>query len=261
LDSTNVCFFVPAARDREARIVFGYLVRAYDALYQIVGAHTDYKIAIYAFPKGNPHGWGGTSECTIEYDDSALDFAHQPEWTQHKVPHVSGYIEEMAHNFVHATKAQFGWEMVGWSIGAEVSQKIAGNPILSAQLRATREEQMRTFNQYVKNGFIFPKELPANQCDRIHAWLLYQSVSKYGPHFWNDFFKQIREQKQPLADAARLGDPDKIRNTRYQITIECFDRLPGVQMKQLLHDNGISLTTDVKSLHPEAPAWNRRLTE
>jgi hypothetical protein len=261
LDSENVCFFVPKRREKEAKIIFRYLVKAYDALYQIVGTHTKYKIAVLAYPKGNPHGWGGTSECKIEYDDSNLDLASQPEWTRHKVPHVSGYIEEMSHNFVGATKAQFGWEMVGWSIGAEVSQKVAGNPIYAAGLRATRDEQKRTFDQYVKNGFVFPKELPANQCDRIHAWILHQSATKYGPHFWPDFFREIRGQRQALADAIQLGDGDKARNARYQITIACFDRLPGLDFKKTLKANGVSLTTDVKSLHPEEPGWNRRLGE
>lgn len=261
LDSANVCFFVPKRREQQARIVFGYLVKAYDTLYQIVGTHTNYKMTVYAFPKGNPNGWGGTSECSIEYDDCNLDLANQPEWTQAKVPHVSGYIEEMAHNFVSATKAQFGWEMVGWSIGAEVSQKVAGNPILAADLRRTRDGQEQTFIQYMKNSCVFPKELPPNQCDRIHAWILHQSASKYGPRFWADFFREVRSQKQELSAAVRLGDADKIRNARYQITIACFDRLPGLEFKETLGASGISLTTDVKSLHPEAPGWNRRLAE
>ena len=261
LDSVNVCFFVPKRREQEAQIIFEYLVKAYDILYQIVGTHTNYKIAVYAFPTGNPLGWGGTSDCSIEYDDSNLDLTNQQEWTQYNVPHVSGYIEEMAHSFVCATKAQFGWEMVGWSIGIEASQKVADNPILAAQLRRTREGQERTFAQYLKNGFVFPKELPSNVCDRIHAWILYQSAAKYGSHFWADFFREVRGQKQALSNAVRLGDGDKIRNARYQITIACFDRLPGVKFKETLRASGISLTTDVKSLHPETPGWNRRLVE
>jgi len=261
LDSTYLCFFAPKRREREAKVIFGYLVKAYDALYQIVGTHTNYKIVVYAFPKGNPHGWGGTSECSIEYDDSNLDLPLQMEWTMHKVPHVSGYIEEMAHNFVHATKVQFGWEMIGWSLGAEVSQKIAGNPILIEQIRQTREGQRKTYSQYIQNGFVFPKDLPANQCDRIHAWILHQCASKYGPRFWTDFFREVRNQKQAFDDAVRAANGDQIRNARYQITIACLDRLPDIAFKKMLRDSGISLTTDVKSLHPEAPGWNRRLTE
>jgi len=103
LDDNYVCFFAPKRKEREARIVFGHLVKAYDELYAIVGTHTEYKIAVYAFPKGHADGWGGTSNCSIEYDDSNLDLKRSPEWTQYGVPHVSGYIEEMAHNFVHAT--------------------------------------------------------------------------------------------------------------------------------------------------------------
>jgi hypothetical protein len=256
-----VCFFAPGRREKEARIVFPYLVKAYDELYQIVGAHTNYKIVVYAFPKGNPHGWGGTSDCSIEYDDSNLDLEQQPEWTKYKVPHVAGYIEEMAHSFVHAAEAQFGWEMIGWSLRAQVSLKIAANPILAAQIRTTREEQKRTFDQYCVNGHVFPKDLPAEQCDRIHGWILYQCASKYGPDFWSDFFGEVRTQKQALNDAVRLGEGDKIRNARYQITVACFDGLRGIEFKKTLMDAGISLTTDVKSLHPEAPGWNRRLAE
>ncbi len=261
LDSPNVCFFVPKRREPEARIVFGYLIKAYDALYRTVGMYADYKIVVYAFPKGNPHAWGGTSECSIEYDDSNLELARQPEWTRYKVPHMSGYIEEMAHNFVSATKVQFGWEMVGWSLGAEVCQSVAGNPILVADLRAAREGQERTFTQYFNNGCVFPKELPPNQCDRIHAWILCQCASKYGPRFWTDFFREVRNRQQALREAAQLGDGDKIRNARYQITLDCFERLTGLEFKKRLSASEISLTTDVKALHPEAPGWNRRLAE
>jgi len=261
LQSPHVCFFAPKRRENQARIVLEYLAKAYDALYEIVGIHTKYKIAVYAFPKGNPHGWGGTSECSIEYDDTNLDFAKHPEWTRHRVPHVSGYIEEMAHNFVGATKARFGWEMIGWSLGTEVSQKVAGNPILSANLKATRKEQERTFARYVKNGYVFPEDIPPNLCDRIHAWILYKAASRYGPNFWSDFFREVRARKPELEDAVKLGNGDKIRNARYRITIECFDRLPGLNFKEMLKQSGISLTTDVKSLHPEAPEWNRRLSE
>ena len=260
-DSQYICFFAPKRREKEAKIVFGYLVKAYTELYQITGTHTDYKVVVYAFPKGNPNGWGGTSECSIEYDDTNLDFSQQPEWTQYKVPHVSGYIEEMAHNFVGATKAQFGWEMIGWSIGMQVSQKVAGNPYLSESLRSTRDEQHKTYNRYIENGLIFPEDLPANQCDRIHAWILYQSSQKYGPSFWKDFFREVRVRQKELKDAVYQGHPDQIRNTRYRITLDCFEALPELHFKDTLRKSGISLTTDIKSLHPETPGWSRKFSD
>jgi len=259
LDSKHVCFFAPARKRKEAEIVLEYLTKAYDELHGIVGTHTEYKIAVYAFPKGNPHGWGGTSNCSIEYDDTNLDFEQHPEWTKHSVPHVSGYIEEMAHNFVHATKAQFGWEMIGWSIGAAVSEKIAGNPILREQIRQTRDEQRRTYSRYIENGFVLPADVPANKCDRIHAWVLWKCETDYDPNLWSDFFREVRKEAQGLNDAVHLGDGDAIRNARYRITVDCFDRLPGLNFKDRLIRSGISLTTDVKSLHPEEALWNRRL--
>lgn len=59
--------------------------------------------------------------------------------------------------------------------------------------------------------------------------------------------------------AGGLGDADQIRNARYRITVECFDRLKGLGFKDRLRRAKISLTTDVKSLHPIEPGWDRRL--
>lgn len=261
VDSANVCVFAPKRREREVRLVFPYVVKAYDELYRIVGRHTNYKVATCIYPKGKTEGWGGTSDCCIEYSESVLDLDTQSEWVQYRIPHISGLIEEMAHSFVGATRAQFGWEMIGWSIGIQVAQKVANNPPLIADVRGTRETQRQTFEQYVRGGFVVPRNLPANVCDRIHAWILYQSAIRYGPGFWPDFFREVRAQEQALADAGKLGDADKVRNARYQITVECFDRLPGLGFKEMLKRNGVSVVTDVKSLHPEATGWNRRLSE
>ena len=104
LQSNHLWLFAPKSRSHEAGVIFKYLVNAYEELYRIVGAHTKYKLVIYHLPDG----FGGTSECVIEYDFGNLDFNRSTEWQRHRVPHVSGYIEEMAHNFVSGTKAQFG---------------------------------------------------------------------------------------------------------------------------------------------------------
>src|SRR5439155_18548078 len=105
LDSTNVSILAPKARQQAAAIVLPYLVKAYDELYKIVGVHTKYKMLLYAYPKGTPGVRGGTSGCIIKYTDENLVLTNQPEWKRYHLPHVSGYIEEMAHNFVHATGA------------------------------------------------------------------------------------------------------------------------------------------------------------
>ena len=261
LDAEHLCFFAPKRRAKEAGIVLEYLTKAYDALYEIVGTHTEYKIAVYAFPEDHPEGWGGTSNCSIKYDESNLDLEQFPEWTQHRVPHVSGYIEEIAHNFVGTTKAQFGWEMLGWSIGTIASHKVANNPKYRNQVQKTREGQRQTYTRYVQNGCILPADIPPNKCDRIHAWILFQCAKDYGPGFWKDFFREIRKEAKPLKDALHVGDGDQIRNARYRITIECFDRLSEkLAFKERLEKAGISTTVDVKSLHPEEPGWDRRLT-
>ena len=168
LESDFVMMFAPKAKAKEADIIFKYLIKAYDELYRIVGRHTEYKIVVYHFPENNEHGWGGTGNCEIGYSYKNLDLVSQREWRQYNVPHVSGYIEEMAHSFVLATKTQFGWEMVGWSIGIQATKRVASNPIFLRALGDTRKNQRMTFNRYKKGRYLFPKDVPANKCDRIH---------------------------------------------------------------------------------------------
>ena len=259
LDSAYVRLFAPKRKAAEANIIFPYLVKAYDELYRIVGVHTEYKIVVYHLPNGDADAFGGTTNCTIWYTFDNLDLTSQSEWKSHRVPHVSGYIEEMAHNFVGGTHAQFGWEMIGWTIGVKASQKVAGNPILARQVQETRQGQSQTFQRYVQGGYVFPHELPANQCDRIHAWILYQAEMQYGPNFWPDFFARIRQQHDPLAEAVRLGDDEEVRNARYRITVDCFDQLDKIHFKDALRRAHISLTTDVNTLRPMDPKWDHRL--
>jgi len=258
LDSDFVMMFAPKAKTKEAKIIFRYLVKAYDELHRIVGRHTEYKIVVYHFPENNKDGWGGTGNCEIGYDYRKLDLASQKEWQKYKVPHVSGYIEEMAHSFVHATKTQFGWEMVGWSIGIQATKKVAKNPIFLKSLQNTRENQKTTFNNYKKGGYIFPKDLPENQCDRIYGYLLWRCERKYGRNFWPDFFEEIRKEYANLRDADKLAGSYKKRNKQYQISVDCFDRLDGLDFKNRLKTAKISLTADVRALRPEEPGWDRK---
>jgi hypothetical protein len=234
-------------------------VKAYDDLRRITGVDTEYIIVVYNFPSGHSDVRGGTSNCTIWYDDTNLQLDQHEEWKLHEVPHVSGYIEEMAHNFVSATDAQFGWEMIGWSIGATVTAKVAGNPIHTQQIEETRKKQADTFQRYLDLGFTLPADIPSNLVDRIHAHILWQCEQKYGAAFWPDFFAEVKKHHQQLLRTEFLSDSNAARNERYRITINCFDSLQGLQFKKKLQDAGISLADDVKSLHPTDPGWDRKL--
>ncbi len=259
LDSPHVRLFAPKARSYEAGVIFPYLVKAYDELYRITGRHTEYKVVVYHLRPSRDAGWGGTETSAIWYTFDDLDLAKHEEWTGNgiphapHVPHVAGYIEEMAHNFVDAAHVQFGWEMVGWSIGIKVTQKIANNPILAREIEETRQVQLETYQRYIRAGYVFPQDIKPNLSDRIHAWILHLAEMKYGPNFWPDFFAEARRQHDALAAA---GD----RDARYRITIDCFDKLGKVHFKEMLMQARISLTTDVRSLDPEAKTgkpWDR----
>jgi hypothetical protein len=252
LKSDHLYLFAPKSREEGANVVFRYLVEAYDELYRIVGVNTKYIMAFYNFPMGHPDARGSTSECSVWYGDDNLILDRQEEWTKHRVPHVAGLIEEMAHNFVAATHAQFGWEMMGWTIGTEVTMKVAGNPILQAQIDGTRQGQADAYDRYKAAGCVFPSDLPPNQVDRIHAFILWECEQQYGPSFWPDVFAELRKEYPRLSTASG-------RDMRYQITIECFGRLPGLNFSGRLRQAQISLVTDVKSLNPTEPGWNRKL--
>ena len=259
LDSPNIRFLAPKPLTNAAAIVLPYLERAYDEIYKIVGAHTKYKILIYAWPRGTPGVRGGTSGCVIKYTDENLYLINQSEWTKHHVPHVSGYIEEMAHNFVHATGAEFGWEMLGWSISAKVCQKIAPNPIYLQNLSDTQRGQDETWQAYINNGQSSPPKLPGDQADRIHAYLLRKAEQDYGTNFWHEFFAEVRKQQAAFGAPEAKGDSGQPLNLRYQLTVECLNRLPGLEFKKRLEQSGVSTTVAIQSLKPTQPGWNRKL--
>jgi|GEM_PF-1921705 len=258
LDDRGMRLFAPKRKAKEAQIIFGYLVKAYDELQRIVGSQPEYKLVVYHFPEGSEHAWGGTSECVIWYGYKNLELDQQEEWTRYKVPHLSGYIEEMAHNFDGSLGVQFGWEMTGWNLGVKTTQKVGNNPIFAAQIRDTRATQSETFRRYVTGGCKFPDDLPGNLCDRIHAHLLWMCERMYGPTFWEDFFHEAQKERENLEAAKYLGDADKVRNRKYQITVECFDRLEKIQFRKMLKEYQLSQTTAIKSLRPTEPGWDRR---
>ncbi|PWU17822.1 MAG: hypothetical protein C5B50_10550 [Verrucomicrobia bacterium] len=259
LDSANIRILAPKPLTNAAAVVLPYLERAYDELYKIVGVHTKYKILIYAWPEGTPGVRGGTSGCVIKYTDENLYLINQSEWTQYHVPHVSGYIEEMAHNFVHATGAEFGWEMLGWSLSTKVCQRIASNPIYLQSLSDTQRGQDQTWQSYINNGQSFPPNLPADQVDRIHAYLLRKAEQDYGTNFWSDFFSAVRKQQAAFVASEAQGDSGPALNLRYRLTVECLNQLPGLNFKKRLEQSAVSTTVAIQSLKPTQPGWNRKL--
>lgn len=259
LKSTHVWFFAPKEYDSSARTILPYLSGAYDELHRITGIHTEYIIVVYSFPEGHKEAFGGTSNCVLYYDDSNLRLEDFLEWRKHKVPHVSGYIEEIAHNFVHAARLQFGWEMVGWSISVHATGKVAPTAVFLRNLRRTRQGQYETYKQYKKLDCTFPPDIPGNLVDRIHAYLLWQCEKNYGPDFWKDFFANAKARREDFTEAARLKGQNAARNRRYQLSVECFDALKNINFKKMLQQAGISLTTDIESLDPENKNWNRKL--
>ena len=88
----------------------------------------------------------------------------------------------MAHNFVSGTKAQFGWEMIGWSLGVKVTQKVANKPVFQRQVQDTRKTRRRPSRSYRALRLHLParhRAQPLRPHPRTPA--LASASSAYGP--------------------------------------------------------------------------------
>jgi hypothetical protein len=260
LDSENVRLFAPKRLENDAKEIFKRLVRGYDELHKIAGVDTPHKIVIQSLSPNHPYTFGGTTTDynVIKYSYTSLELAGQVEWVKYGVPHVSGYLEEMAHNFTHAAHSHFGSEAVGWSLGVKVTNLVAPNPH-QAQLVATfRREDAEFLKKYIANGYRFPLTLThqnLQQEDRIHHHLLWECEQQYGPTFWRDYFAELQKEETRLEETNKLTDSIARANVQYQICVECFDHLAGLNFKKRLTDYHISATMDVFAISHK-PSWN-----
>ena len=167
------------------------------------------------------------------------------------VPQPTCYVETVCSS--SSTGLMVAYSMIQAGLYDVVAERSpAFDPLHSRHLEETRRKQAETFERYKALGHVFPTDVPANLVDRIHAHLLWQCEQEYGPEFWADFFREVQKMAPRLQDAAD-------RDERYRITIQCFDTLPRIRFRRLLQEHHISLDTDIKSLRPTDPGWNRRL--
>jgi hypothetical protein len=259
LDSPHVRLMAPKRLEGEARVVFKYLIAGYDELRKITGIDTPYKVVVQSLGPDHPYSFGGTTVnyCVIRYDYTSLELGKQEEWRKHRVPHMRGYFEEMAHDFCFAANSVFGDEAVGCSLGIKVTTRVAFNPTIAEFYKDGRASDAKTWARFVAAGHRLPRDLPINYVDGVHRHLLLECERRYGPKFWQDYFAELRKEKANLEAAGRLSDGTARRNARYQICVDCFDRLRGINFKKRLSENGISTTVEIGSLY-KSPDWNRK---
>ncbi len=252
LDSKYVRLFAPKKMETQARIAFPYIKKGYDTFYEMIGMHTNYKLVVYASPRWSPHCWGGTATgaTLIPYGYNLLDLETQEQWKRHRVPRLIGLFEEMGHDFTLGLGTRFGGEAIGMYLSGKVTMEVTGNPYSRDRRERGRKALKETMRRYIEAGYVFPDDIPGGVSDRIHHEILYQCEEKYGASFLRDFFTEVRKER----DRLRSADG----NTRYQITIDCFDRLPGLNFRELLRDLRISDKTSWYSLRPSRPDWDRR---
>ncbi len=253
-----VWLFAPARAEAEGRTVFAYLVRLYGVLQQVVGQATDYPVVVYHLPENHPDLAGESDPGSLFFGYGALALANQEEWIGYNVPRLTDYAVALARQFVYATRAQFGGDSLAWSLGMRAALEVAPNPVTQRAYEAALAERIQVFQRYRALGNVFPPDLDPSLVDGIFAAFLFECEQAYGPAFWTDAFREIGAARPALLEAGALPEA-QIRDARYRITVDCLDRLPGLRFKERLSAYGISAGTDVKSLNPESPRWDRRL--
>ena len=121
--------------DKQARIAFPYVKKGYDAFYEMIGMHTNYKLVVYASPRWSPHCWGGTATgaTLIPYGYNLLDLDSQEEWKRHRVPRLIGLFEEMGHDFTLGLGTRFGGEAIGMYLSGKVTMEVTEMLILAIE--------------------------------------------------------------------------------------------------------------------------------
>jgi hypothetical protein len=255
IDSPFIRMYGPKRREKDARRLFDYLRRSYEAYYELTGTHTRYKIVVFAFPPECIHSLGGMDQksCAIYYSYGLIDLvsSDNPFLRKYGVPRIGGVVSEMGHAFNGGSGVCFGMEADGDCISQYVVGKVAQDPRVPERRRKMIAEMPDTVKRYIAGGHVFPADVPKNLADRIHRYLLVLCEHRYGENFWPDFFKEVRKRRDRMLAAKDLDEA-------YRLTNECFDALHGLEFNKLLRKFHISLTTDCYTLVRQK-RWDRRL--
>ena len=92
------------------------------------------------------------------------------------------------------------------------------------------------------------------RADRIYKHFLHECEKRYGPQLWADFFDEVRRDKV-VFDQAAWGDE------RRRATVNCFDRLEGLDFRENLRKWRISDKTSLYTFGyvVKQEDWDRRL--
>jgi len=260
LDSKYVRLVTGRSMEILAREFFPYLVKTYDAFYGITGVHTRYKLVLFATPHGCTYSTGGTfprvSIIPYGYDTIDPNARQQEMWREHGVPRIRGIAEEMGHCFtMGGPGVGFGGEALGVFVCYRVIRIAAPYPGIEDPY-AEGGGNRQTVADYIANGYRLPDKpnYPPVTSYRIYQVLLDDCEKAYGPDLLKDFFTEVRKTRTPIKP-----DSPTDYSKRLQLTVECFDRLPGLNFRERMRKLRLSQRTTWYSLYGKTREWGGKL--
>jgi hypothetical protein len=234
IESEHISYFAPKLGEPYARLVVPILERAYKELkVWHAGAEPSFRISVEHYPNGHPRNKGGTSDCVIFY---GFENIGRMDDNARKIPHVSGYIEEMAHNFDGACGVM-GWlyEAFGNYTANAITLKVAPYPEIEKYLQSGRyglQRDAETFDYYMTHGFKLPPDVPQNLFDRIYRHVFRMLEPSAGHMLLPRFYQEIKKSGVPKT---------RSEAERAYVVAEVFSKITGTNVKELFRQCGIAM--------------------
>lgn len=237
LEGPNLQMWVPQRYSEHGQVVFEYLQKGYPIISELLGGYKlPYKLSVEHYPRESEYWSGGTRGIgTIEYDYTNLE-GNSPEWTKYEVPHVVGYYEEMAHNFIWQIGAPGFYETLGMMTGVETALRAAWNPHVQAHADWVYQVCADTHSYYREHNVGQPDLTPNIWLTRVLVHIFKSEVvDTYG---WQAL-------SQAFADMQREGLPLQKYNSDHKngAFLNILSHVTATDMHNVFHANGMPLLT------------------
>lgn len=231
VESEHVSFFAPKSGSAYARLAVPILERAYNELGVLhAGMEPDYRISVEHYPRGHRRNFGGTSGGTLFYG-----FENIGRWEDKpgRVPHVIGYVEEMAHTFDSAC-GMGAWlkEAFGNYSSQMITPRIAPCRGINGFVEDVARTDAETFDYYMKHNFRLPPNVTPNLFDRIYRHLFRMLEPSAKGRLLPRFYEEVKKSGVPET---------RSEAEQAYVVAGIFSKVTGRDVSKLFEDCGIRM--------------------
>lgn len=205
VEMDHLTLFAPKDHEKTAKAAAKFLDKAYRAMREIYGRDTPFRFSVENYPDGHERGWGGISgAATIGYPLEALERFGR--FGTRNIRGFAGYTEEMSHGFKGMYRCGGTYEALGVAVQDDVLRRLVPEKVVAANTARYRRLCEQTYAAYRKAGNDNPDPdvYPWNVIfTRILNKLFFDLREEYGPEFWPDFFRMLRQLDYPLHRAKK----------------------------------------------------------